>query len=149
VDLNFCSDVVFLALTVWREARGTPVSCRIAVAFSILNRVDRPSWWGNSITSVVFKKWQYSSLTDPRDPQLAKWPLLADPSWAECLQVAFDVINGTLKTSLPGSDSYHDVSIPAPKWATSETFVGQIGRIRFYDLDHDVEHVVIFGAPVT
>jgi spore germination cell wall hydrolase CwlJ-like protein len=139
MDVHLCVDVTFLALVVWREARGEPRECQAGVACSILNRVDRSSWWGKSILSVVTKKWQYSSMTDPHDRQLTTWPREGDPSWEACLQIAFGAIDGRIKSSWPCADSYYDVSIPAPTWATPETFVGQIGRIRFYNTDHDVE----------
>jgi N-acetylmuramoyl-L-alanine amidase len=147
MDVHLCVDVTFLALVVWREARGESRESQAGVACSILNRVDRPSWWGTTILSVVTKKWQYSSMTDPHDRQLTTWPREGDVSWETCLQVALGVIDGRIKTAVPGADSYYDVSIPAPKWATPQTFVGQVGKIRFYNTDHDHEAVAV--APVT
>lgn len=134
------AEVTLLGLTLWREARGEPFECKLAVARSILNRVHRPSWWGSDILSVVTKRWQYSSLTDPKDRQLTTWPTWSDGSWISCMQLARDLVHGAqLPNPAPGADSYYDTSIPAPKWATAETFVKQIGRIRFHNLDHDVE----------
>ncbi|MEN6440924.1 MAG: cell wall hydrolase [Syntrophobacter sp.] len=134
------TELVFLALTVWREARGQSEECRRGVAYSILNRVKRPSWWGKDICSVVFKRLQYSSLTYSKDPQLTTWPNSSeDPSWIQCLQVAMEAIAGISENPVPGADSYHDISISAPKWAEPKMFVRQIGRIRFFDVDMDVE----------
>jgi len=133
------ADLIFLALVVWRESRGETNEVRSGVAYSILNRVKRPSWWGNDVMSVVFKKWQYSSMTDPHDAQLVVWPQANDVSWQQCMDVASGVINGTIVNLVNGADSYYDISIPAPKWASPETFVTQLGKIRFYDLDKDVE----------
>jgi len=133
------ADITFLSLTIWREARGESIQGQAGVAHAILNRVKKPSWWGKDIMSVIFKKWQFSSLTDPRDPQLTTWPAAADKSWQQCLQVACDAISGILANPVPGADSYFDVSIDAPYWADAETFVGQVGRIKFYNLDHDIE----------
>ena len=138
-ELKRCQDVVFLALVIWREARGETAECRAGVGHSILNRVKRPSWWGNDILSVCTKKWQYSSMTDPKDPQLTRWPISLDASWVACLQLAADILNGKIENPVPGADSYFDISIPAPKWATPETFVKQIDKIKFYNLDHDIE----------
>lgn len=134
------SDAVFLALTVWREARGEPYEGKVAVARSVLNRVSRPAWWGNDVLTVVTKKWQFSSLTDPNDRQLTTWPASQDARWWECVQIARDLIHGAhLPNPAPGADSYYAVSISAPKWATPETFVAQVGNHRFYNLDRDVE----------
>lgn len=141
MDLQKGADKTFLALTVWREARGESKEVQAGVAHVILNRVRRPSWWGRDVMSVVFKKWQFSSLTDPRDKQLTTWPETNDRSWQQCLQVVADVVDGRLKNPVPGADSYYDISIPAPRWATDKDFVAMIGRVRFYNLDHDVEKV--------
>jgi N-acetylmuramoyl-L-alanine amidase len=132
-------DTVFMALVIWREARGESVECQTAVAYSIMNRVQRPSWWGKDVMSVLFKKWQYSSMTDPHDRQLATWPSSDNPSWQQCFRVACDVMNKAVDNPVPGADGYFDDSIPPPKWATPETFVKKIDHILFYNLDRDVE----------
>jgi spore germination cell wall hydrolase CwlJ-like protein len=133
------ADITFLALTLWREARGESDECIAGVAGVILNRVARPAWWGVDVMTVCFKKFQFSSLTDPRDRQLTLWPRSDDKSWQKCLKIAVCAISGGLQHPAPGSDSYHDISIPAPEWADPKKFVRQIGRIRFYNLDEDVE----------
>lgn len=133
------ADRAFAALTVWREARGESAAAQSGVAHCIMNRVRRPSWWGRDIMSVVFKKWQFSSLTDPQDRQLTTWPRTDDPSWTMSLNITCAVLDGTLPNPVPGADSYYDTSIQAPYWATPETFVGQFGRIRFHNLDRDIE----------
>ena len=138
-DHQHCADITFLALTVWREARGEALDAKRAVASCILNRVHKPGWWGNDIMSVVFKKWQFSSLTDPKDPQLTTWPRSGDPSWTQALMVADAILNGIMSNPVPGADSYFDISITAPKWADDKLFVAQIGRLRFYNIDRDVE----------
>ncbi len=145
-DLKASVDVTFLALVLWREARGEPHDCKIAVASSIMNRVMRPSWWGRTLLEVVTKKWQYSSMTDPKDAQLTTWPRY-DATFIECMEVARDVLMGRVASLTPGADSYYDVSIAAPHWATPGTFVGQVGRIRFYNLDRDVEVTPQGGKP--
>ena len=134
-------EVVLLALTVWREARGEPFEARVAVAHSIKNRVERPSWWGKDWISVLTKKWQYSSLTDPRDTQLTTWPKADDATFAECLNVAEGVMSGSFNSPVKGADSYFDDSIAPPAWATPETFVGKVGKLNFYNLDRDVEPI--------
>lgn len=138
MDLPKASDIVFLALVIWREARGESQDAQIAVAHTILNRVRRPSWWGRSVMEVLFKKWQYSSMTDPKDPQLTTWPK-DDTVWRQCLFVAQEAMEGRFSNPVPGADSYHDISIAAPKWATDEMFVRQIGKLRFFNVDLDTE----------
>ena len=132
-------DLVFLALVTWREARGEPHEAKLAVAHSIMNRVHRPTWWGRDVVSVTTKKWQYSSMTDPRDPQLSTWPAPAEDSWLECLEVAELVLEDKVRNPVPGADSYFDTSIAPPPWTKGARFVAQLGRLRFYDVDHDHE----------
>jgi len=130
------ADKAFLALTLWREARGESIEVRIAIAFVILNRVKNPGWWGKDIMSVLFKKWQFSSLTDPKDKQLTTWPAKEDKQWQECLKIACDILDGQIKNPIFHADSYYDISIPAPKWATPNSFIKQIGRVRFYGVQN-------------
>ena len=140
IEIGAITRTFYLAFVIWREARGEPIEVRIAVAWSILNRVAKPSWWGRDVDQVVTKAWQYSSLTDPRDPQLAKaWPLIDDKQWRECMEIAQNVLRNAIPCPLPGADSYYDTSIPAPSWTAQARFCGQLGRIRFYDTDRDYE----------
>ncbi len=131
------ADKTFLALCLWREARGETAAVQAGVVHVILNRVKRPSWWGRDLMSVIFKRWQFSSLTDPKDRQLTTWPTAVDKSWQQCLQIAHAASAGTLFNPVAGADHYYDISIPAPPWAETGRFVSQIGRIRFYDLVKD------------
>jgi N-acetylmuramoyl-L-alanine amidase len=139
VDPRAASDLTFLALVVWREARAEPRAGKVAVGYSILNRVERPAWWGRTLLEVVTKKWQYSSMTDPGDVQLTKWPTSYDATWLECLAAASEVLARIAPNPAPGADSYYAVSIAAPKWATADTLVAQVGNHRFHNLDRDVE----------
>ena len=139
ITLTNADEITFTALCLWREARGESTEAKIGVACSIMNRVNRPSWWGKSVMGVLFKKWQYSSLTDPKDRQLTLWPVQG-PVWTECMTIAHDVLYGMVENPVPGADSYHDISIPSPKWAKPEMFVRQIGRIRFYNVGMDYEY---------
>jgi spore germination cell wall hydrolase CwlJ-like protein len=140
---DFVQDTYLLALVCWREARGEPPEGKAALCYSIMNRVVRPSWWGSSVPSVVWKKWQYSSMTDPHDPQLSKLPTPYEPigwrSWRECLDIAIQVYNKEIPNPAKGADSYFADGIPPPKWADQTKFVVKIGHHSFYDLDSDHE----------
>ncbi len=128
-------NIFMMALTVWREARGQSVEARTAVAFVLKDRAAEGGWWardGDDILSVAATKRQFSSLTAPDDPQLTTWPRDDEPVWIECLGLAQQVEYGVIANPAPGADSYYDVSIPAPRWASTGTFLRQIGNIRFY-----------------
>jgi N-acetylmuramoyl-L-alanine amidase len=140
---EYVNDVFYLALVTWREARGEPYLGQLAVAYSVMNRVERPAWWGDTVAKVVWKKWQYSSMTDPKDAQLAKLPTpyeaIGWQSWQNCLRAAQVAYNKESPNPAPGADSYYAVSIAAPRWADDKKFVCQIGAHRFYNLDSDHE----------
>jgi len=127
-------DMVFLALATWREARGESDEGKAGVIHCILNRVDSPKWWGRNVCQVLFKAWQVSSMTNPHDLQLTKWPDPESESWQKCLRLAECAIFGTLENPVPGADSYHDTSAQ-PYWADASQFIKQIGRILFYNTD--------------
>jgi N-acetylmuramoyl-L-alanine amidase len=127
-------NISLLALCVWREARGEPTAGKQAVACSIRNRVQHPSWWGHSWASVILKDRQYSSF-NRGDPNATKWPDVEhDTAWAACLDIASAVYTGVMDDNSGGADSYYDISIPAPAWATDDKFTIAIGKIRFYRL---------------
>jgi len=126
-----------LALLVWREARGEVYQAKMAVAFSVLNRVKNPKWWGTSLGAVVAKKWQYSSMAAPGDPNLILYPLPHDLSFHDTLSAVNAVLFNSPINQTAGADSYYDLSIPPPKWAKPEQFVKQIGAFRFFNTDGD------------
>ena len=132
LELQEQADLVFLALDIWRESRGETDDVKTGVGYSIINRVNHPGWWGRDIPSVVFAKWQYSSMTNPKDPQLVVWPLSGDTSWQKCMAIAQGVLTSTLLNPIGDADSYFDQSIPPPAWATPNKFVVKLGRINFY-----------------
>jgi cell wall hydrolase len=127
------ADVAFMALCIWREARSERREGKVAVAWSIMNRLASPSW-ANTLMAVLFQRLQYSSLTYYSDPQLATWPKDTDPSWQEALEIADGVMEGKIPNPIDGADSYHDTSIKPPNWATPDNFIQQVGRLRFYRL---------------
>jgi len=131
VTLQEQADVAFSALCLWREARSEPREGKIAVMWSIMNRLTSPSW-GNTLMAVLFQRLQYSSLTYYLDPQLALWPTDNDASWQEALEIADGVIEAKIENPISGADSYFSDSIVRPKWASDQTFVKKIGRHEFH-----------------
>jgi len=131
------ADKAFVALCLWREARGEDKTAQAGVVHVILSRAGKPGWWGKDIMGVLFQPWQFSSMTDPKDRQLTTWPKTNDLSWQQCLDIACQAIDGQLPNPMSGADHYYDISIPPPKWADAARFIGQIGRVRFYNLVKD------------
>lgn len=131
-DNQYSVNMTLLALCIWREARGESYVAKLAVAFSVLTRVKRGGWWGNSIQSVIAKPLQYSSMTHAGDPNLIKYPLEGDPSWNDSVQAATATISGSVPNPAPEADSYIDGSIASPLWADKAKLVASIGAFRFF-----------------
>lgn len=132
---------VLLAIMLWREARGESFDAKVCVAATALNRVEMQGWAGRDLVEVITKKWQYSSMTDPKDPQLTSWPQLNDKSFDECLQVATSVVDKVINYNR-SIDHYYDDSLrgdKVPMWAAqnSSRFVVKVGRLNFYNLEKD------------
>lgn len=134
-------ETIMLALTLWREARGESFDAKVCVAATVMNRVRLAGWQGDNVVDVVTKKWQYSSMSDPRDRQLTTWPSTKDPTFVECLQIATAVITKVLGHN-PVIDHYYDDSLKGdliPAWAKQnpDKFMFKIGRLNFYNLGTD------------
>lgn len=130
-------DVVLLALCCWREARNQRKVAQVGQAWTVRNRADKPSWWGDSISSVILKPEQYSSF-NAGDPNSTKLPHSTDPSWLQCLEVAQDVYQGIEADPTNGATHYFDASLDShpPSWATAPTMehVIDLDQFRFYRL---------------
>lgn len=120
-----------LAICVWRESRGEGYHCQCAVAHVIQNRVREQSWYGKSISEVIAKPWQFSSMSAPGDRQLVKWPERDDPSFKRSMEVVEDVMQGAPDTS-NGSTHFHDCSIEPPAWTRDMEVKARLGRMVFY-----------------
>lgn len=135
---EFC----LFALTIWREARGEPYKGKLGVAWAIRNRVLKPGqqWWGNDWEEVILKRWQFSAISDPGDPNIKLLPGApqTDPAWAECLTIAEDVYANHVADPTGGSTHYHAVWMRGdekPKWALSAQLKVQLGNHLFYIAD--------------
>ena len=129
------TDKMILARAIFGEARDElyPDKARIAVGWSIRNRVE-DSRWANSYHEVIIKPEQYSAFneTDRNRPYIEN-PFWKDndvdkTAWYNCFDIAGKVINGELKDPTSGANHYYDNSISTPYWATKETLALTIER---------------------
>ena len=124
---------IYMAKTIWGEARGEGSVGMQAVANVIMNRVDRGGWYGASIKDVVLKPYQFScwNATDPNRAKLDKLTV-ADLQSSGALQIAQQVINGQLPDITGGATEYHNKNI-LPDWDYSKLKqTVQIGNHIFY-----------------
>lgn len=125
------ADYFMTALCLYREARGEGNAGMTAVGCVIRNRMHRRS---STAYAEVVKRLQFSSITDPKDPQLAVYPLAGDAAWQQAQLLAQNVLNGDVQDITQGATLYYDDSIAFPaSWdATKLTPLGKIGRLNLF-----------------
>lgn len=128
-----------LALTILGEARGEGTEGMIAVAWTILNRLAKKTWYGNTIKNVCLKSTssgihQYScwNAGDPSFTHLMDLPD-DDKSYINAVSIADSVINGDAKDPTLGATHYFRTGIPTPYWAKNKTPCVIIGHHQFYN----------------
>ncbi len=132
--------VILLTMLVWGEARGEPQDGKVAVAWVVRNRVNKPRWWGRSWKGVMLHRnpqatlYQFSCF-NPNGPNLKKLmnPLKHDSgeTWIACYAAAVGVYCDILGDPTNGATHYFSVDI-RPSWADSMEHEGTIGRHEFY-----------------
>lgn len=137
LDQDLIADLYLIALCNWREAQNQSLATKVAQAWTIRNRVLKPSWWGRGWGSVVTKFEQYSSFNS-NDPNSRKWPAPKDAAWGDCWKVAELVYEGNIPDPTFGATHYYDESMDAnpPRWAVDGTMTktAELERFRFFRL---------------
>lgn len=137
-DLAQAWEVSLLALLVWREARDQDWRGKLAVAFSVRNRVTKGGvkWWGNDWEEIIEKRWQYTSFekSDPNSSLLPGDPE-KDASWKESLAAAEVAYLGVGGDPSQGATHYYNPKVVAkPAWvdAAGTVFRCTVGDHWFY-----------------
>lgn len=122
------SDLLCLALNVYREARNQPIKGQLAVAYVTLNRFelgDLPT-----ICDVVFKAGNFAWT---RDSKLAKERPHDEQAWMTAQVVARKALADPDADPVKGSTYFHTVSSD-PDWAADSALVrvARIGDHVFY-----------------
>ena len=115
------SDKVLLARMLFGEARGCSYDEKIAVGYSVLNRVDDGKKWnGESVGGVVLCPWQYSCFNknDVNLPKIKSPEKYDKESWQECLKASGDVLNDEYPELNKGQTHYFNPNRANPKWTS-------------------------------
>lgn len=142
-DFDDDTEQMILARAIWGEARSTSREARIAIAWSIKNRLGAKEKW-DSYHHIILDPSQYSCFweTPPKDPNLqALRNPLKNPDdnikWKETYEIAGRVMTGNIQDSTNGANHYYDDSIlsrPAseiPDWIKNGKVILKIGRLNF------------------
>lgn len=132
-----------LARTLWGEARSEGYSGMLAVAATIMNRVNtdlnndkKPDWWGEGVVEVCTKPWQYScwNANDPNLPKL-KAVTTADVSFKKAVEIAIEAIKKGRIIPDPTFGATHyvvDTYVDKTAWTKGRKPLVKIGRHVFY-----------------
>jgi spore germination cell wall hydrolase CwlJ-like protein len=120
------SDLLCLALNVYREARNQPIEGQLAVAHVTLNRYETSEL--PTICDVVFKTGNFAWTKDPKVVQ--EWPH-DEAAWEMAQRVAHQALADPKADPVKGSTYFHTVATD-PDWAPTLVRVGRIGDHVFY-----------------
>ncbi|HEV7368942.1 cell wall hydrolase [Arenibaculum sp.] len=130
-------EVDTLARTMWGEARGEGRVGMEAVANVVVNRVAFSKarggyWWGNSVTEVCLKPWQFSAW-NPGDPNAVKLRRVnsTDQAFSLALEIARLAVAGKLPDRTGGATHYHTRAV-SPGWKAGAIKTASIGAHEFY-----------------
>ena len=139
-SFNDDTEQMILARAIWGEARGTSEEARIAIAWSIKNRLGKRKSW-DTYHNIILQPSQYSAFweTFPEDNNLKA---LRDPlgttdnindykKWRKTYEIAGDVISQNIPDLTKGATHYYDDSIKAPFCAND--FKIKIENLNFFD----------------
>lgn len=131
-------DLWVLSQVIYGEARGEPIEGQRAVAWVVLNRERlHPRWRGKSLSTIARAPWQFSCF-NKNDPNREKLNTvgLEDMTFAQCVQVALDVLTGRVPDPTHGATHYYAEHLAArdasPPWAHGQTPSAHIGHHLFF-----------------
>jgi N-acetylmuramoyl-L-alanine amidase len=117
------------ALCAWREARGEGYDGMRCVIWVISNRAKAKN---QTWPTVIFAKWQFSSMTADGDPQVSLVPKPYDNEFDGAFTIADRIYGGGDTDLTNGATHYFSDSIPMPRWALAMTETAKIGKHTFY-----------------
>lgn len=120
------SDLLCLALNVYREARNQPSEGQLAVAHVTLNRFELSDL--PTICDVVFKTGYFAWTSDPK--LVREWPH-DNAAWKKAQMIARQALANPKADPVKGSTYFHTVSSD-PDWAPNLVRVARIGDHIFY-----------------
>lgn len=124
IDPVKLTELIYLAKTIYGEARSEGFEGMKLIAWVIRNRVEHPSW-GSTYASVVTQRAQFSAWLkdDPNYDRMAD-PLAGtdkdDQAWYDALRAADEVMDASpMDCPLPGVYHYVDIRLKdnLPSWA--------------------------------
>jgi N-acetylmuramoyl-L-alanine amidase len=128
-------DVDMLARVIWAEARSESFDGQCAVAWVILNRLNREgNRFPKTIQGVIKQPYAFSCFNS-NDPQCERVKVISevDPAFVEAMHAATAVLTGRKPSPIGKADHYYLTSMRhPPAWASKMTLVKRIGAHSFF-----------------
>lgn len=138
-NFNDDTEQMILARAIFGEARSLSEEGKIAVGWSIKNRVN-DSRWGDTYHEVILAPHQYSAFNEWDDNLVyVKNPFVKETqkkSWYECYGIAGKIMRDGVRDPTDGANHYFSDFIDSPYWTKSDNaeFKLKIENTLFYDL---------------
>jgi hypothetical protein len=146
-DFRDDTEQMLLARAIFGEGRGLPNEGKIAIAWSIRNRVE-DTRWADDYHGVILQAGQYDAfkvkdsnrkyIENPFyvEDTLQKVSKQQIDAWKKCYEIAGLVIIGKIKDSTSGANHYFSDYINYPYWTKSKNakFIMKIDNTLFYNL---------------
>lgn len=132
------NDRDILARTIWGEARGESPAGKVAVAWTIRNRVfdgKENSWWGEGYAGVCQKPYQFScwNKSDPNYPYLNGTRQIPFRELAQCRVAGDQVIDGNVPDPTGGATHYYAIAMKKPPaWSAKAKQTLKLGGHVFF-----------------
>lgn len=129
-------DVICMAHAVYHEAATDTTAGKLAVAWSIQNRVNHRRF-SDSVCEVVLQRRQFSYLDSPRRRHLELHNRIDERTFEESTIIALTVLGGYVEDITNGANHYLNKSLVRriPDWYTEAEKLGQIGDHHYARLD--------------
>lgn len=133
------SEIELMTVCIYGEARNQSLDGMLAVASVIINRANRPSWWGRDIKGVILSPWQFSCFNE-NDPNRTILEDIAAGFQARlrkssvlrrCYWIAKGAMEGFLSSNVGMATHYHTRQV-SPNWKEKLRRITQIGNHIFY-----------------
>lgn len=135
IDLSKFTDTEILAKTAWGENRSGGTDGMQSVLNVIINRANKPSWWGKTAREVCLKPYQFDCWNeyDPNFQKLLNVDL-SDPEYTEAMSMANKALSGELADLAHGSCYYFAKTMnPWPVWARGKQPTADIAGQLFFN----------------
>lgn len=133
IDLSKLTDQQILAKTAWGENRGGGKDGMTSVLNVVINRANKPCWWGKSAREVCLKLYQFDCWNQD-DPNFSKLLNAEGDVYDYAMTLANKALAGNLVDLTNGSCYYFAKSMnPWPVWARGKLPSADIAGQLFFN----------------